>query len=168
MALLHAGASFRRMTQGLQQTPMPRSSSKGHSLRSGLSTKQRHVLPVIRDGRSGALASPTNVIHVPSAACRATTALPRSCKSAVDRPEDCCRPKGPSAEGVSNLFQEMPPRSTADVDVHVCRLAQDLQQAYAAMQLERKQQLRQLFLREQQQWDAELAAQGLALAKVRD
>ena len=26
---------------------MPRSSSKGHSLRSGLSTKQRHVLPVI-------------------------------------------------------------------------------------------------------------------------
>eukprot|EP00891_Asterochloris_glomerata_P004432 jgi/Astpho2/4432/fgenesh1_pg.00067_%23_33_t len=47
-------------------------------------------------------------------------------------------------------------------------LAQDLQQAYAAMQMERKQQLRQLFLREQQQWDTELAAQGLALAKVRD
>ena len=62
----------------------------------------------------------------------------------------------------------MLPRSMADVDVHVCRLAQDLQQACAAMQLERKQQLRQLFLREQQQWDAELAAQGLALAKVRD
>ncbi len=36
------------------------------------------------------------------------------------------------------------------------------------MQMERKQQLRQLFLREQQQWDTELAAQGLALAKVRD
>ena len=47
MAFLHAGASFRKMTKGLQQIPMPRSSSKGHKLRSGLSTKQRHVMPVL-------------------------------------------------------------------------------------------------------------------------
>ena len=120
------------------------------------------------DGCSEPLTSPTDVTPVPFAACRATTALPRCCKSAVDRPEDCCRPKRPSAEGVSDLLLKMLPRSTADLDFHVCRLAQDLEQAYAAMQVERKQQLRQLFLREQQQWDAELAAQGLALAKVRD
>ena len=69
---------------------------------------------------------------------------------------------------MSNLLLKMPPRSRADLTHLVCRLAQDLQQAYAAMQVDRKRKLSQLFAREQQRWDAELAAQGLALAKVRD